>query len=97
MCHDCFVVRKGKEPRQIDCCGDIADEFGIEVSDLPLNCDDPREPLEKNECLCWIDFDALGKRFGFSVDEPSFSPKAGLNFDAWLMTEAQRELVERAR
>ena len=91
MCRDCFVTRIGKAPRQIDCCGDLADEFGLVLEDLPLHSNERRAPLERNECLCWIDFHALGEKFGFRVDEPTFNPKAGLNFDAWVLTERAKD------
>ncbi|MBO1361793.1 hypothetical protein J2D73_18585 [Acetobacter sacchari] len=86
MCYDCYIVRADAKPKAVINCGQLAAEFSMGVTDLPLNCDEARDPLEECECFCWVDFPALASRFGMKCEEPSFAGR-GLNNDAWVLTE----------
>ncbi len=91
MCLDCDISRSdGSKIRARD-CGELAAALRMEFRDLPLNCPDPRGPIEAAECLCWVDVPALAERHGMIFEEPDYSPGSD-RWDAYALRERVGEL-----
>jgi len=85
MCHDCVIIRKSGEKLYADCCQQLADNLGCSVPELPM--DEPRDnPLDPEECLCWIDFDKIAADRGMTARGPSYA-SGDPHWDDWVLQE----------
>ena len=86
MCLDCDIFRANGMKLRTSTCGELASAFGMQVHDLPLNCSEPRAPLDADECLCWIDVAAVAKQHGMTFEDPDYSPGSD-HWDAYALRE----------
>lgn len=81
MCEEIIVKLRGRDPIWCDRAGELAEALGIPISQLPVtdDVDDDYRP-GYSECLCHIDFKALGRKMEMEARKPD---RANGGFSGW--------------
>jgi hypothetical protein len=85
MCVGAVVFWKNGKIDHIETVRDLMRALKMPCCDIPQAPPKEVRPITPDECLCWVDFEALAKMKNMKLEEPEYDDTD--HYDAWGLYE----------